>query len=171
VVARGGVEPPTFRFSEVWIIVRRIPLTSANVTLGPDRGRRRSLLFRGRRQHPATTCWLSRAEPYPRVQVRGRSWSSVAVDVTTDVGAEGLGRGHGLGLSIAYEQVADVPAQLAARARLLDSGHARKTDALDAASVAAGRDAHRLGFARCEPRISPASSTTARCSRELRERR
>jgi hypothetical protein len=25
-VARGEVEPPTFRFSEVWIIVRRISL-------------------------------------------------------------------------------------------------------------------------------------------------
>jgi hypothetical protein len=28
-MARGGVEPPTFRFSEVGIIVHRIPLTSA----------------------------------------------------------------------------------------------------------------------------------------------
>jgi hypothetical protein len=41
------------------------------------------------------------------------------------------------GLASAGEQVVDVPAQLAARARLLNSGHARKTDALDAASVAA----------------------------------
>lgn len=52
-------------------------------------------------------------------------------------GAEGLGRGVAQGLAGAGEQVVDVPAQLAARARLLNSGHARKTDALDAASVAA----------------------------------
>jgi hypothetical protein len=59
----------------------------ANVTLGLDKGRRRSLLFRSRRQHPATTCNLSRVGSYPRIQVRGRSWSSVAVYVDTDVGA------------------------------------------------------------------------------------
>jgi len=55
------------------------------------------------------------------------------------------------GLAMAGEQVVDVPAQLAARARLLNSGHARKTDALDAASVAA------VGFA-----SSPASSSPRR---------
>ena len=52
-------------------------------------------------------------------------------------GAEGLERGLAQGLATAGEQVVDVPAQLAARARLLNSGHARKTDALNAASVAA----------------------------------
>ncbi|MDQ3764098.1 MAG: hypothetical protein M3460_21645 [Actinomycetota bacterium] len=45
-------------------------------------------------------------------------------------GAKGLGRGVAQGLATAGEQVVDVPAQLAARARLLDSGHARKTDLL-----------------------------------------
>jgi hypothetical protein len=39
------------------------------------------LLIRSRRQHPATTCRLSRVVPHLLVQVRGRSWSSVAVDV------------------------------------------------------------------------------------------
>jgi transposase len=58
-------------------------------------------------------------------------------------GAEGLGRGVAQGLAAAGEQVVDVPAQLAARARLLNSGHARKTDALDAASVAAVAVHHR----------------------------
>ncbi|HEX2289109.1 MAG TPA: transposase, partial [Pseudonocardiaceae bacterium] len=58
-------------------------------------------------------------------------------------GAEGLGRGVAQGLAGAGEQVVDVPAQLAARARLLNSGHARKTDALDAASVAAVAVHHR----------------------------
>jgi hypothetical protein len=41
-------------------------------------------------------------------------------------GAEGLGWGVAQGLA-AGEQVVDVSAQLAARARLLNSGHARKT--------------------------------------------
>ena len=36
-------------------------------------------------------------------------------------------------------QVVDVPAKLAARARMLDTGHGRKTDAHDAHSVAAVR--------------------------------
>lgn len=51
-------------------------------------------------------------------------------------GAAGLGRGAAQGLAAAGEAVVDVPAQLAARARLLNTGHARKTDAIDAASVA-----------------------------------
>ena len=66
-------------------------------------------------------------------------------------GAEGLGRGVAQGLAAAGEQVVDVPAQLAARARLLNSGHARKTDALDAASVAAVACTIG-GFAWCAPR-------------------
>jgi transposase len=52
-------------------------------------------------------------------------------------GATGLGRGVGQLLAAAGEGVVDVPAKLAARARLLDSGSARKTDVTDAASVAA----------------------------------
>ena len=66
-------------------------------------------------------------------------------------GAEGLGRRVAQGLASAGEQVVDVPAQLAARARLLNSGHARKTDALDAASVAAVALHHpRLRLVRAE---------------------
>ena len=52
-------------------------------------------------------------------------------------GASGLGRGVAQLLAAADERVLDVPAKLAARARLLGSGSARKTDATDAASVAA----------------------------------
>lgn len=52
-------------------------------------------------------------------------------------GASGLGRGTAQLLAAAGEAVLDVPAKLAARARLLGSGSARKTDASDAASVAA----------------------------------
>ena len=51
-------------------------------------------------------------------------------------GASGLGRGVAQGLAAAGEPVVDVPAQLAARARLLNTGHARKTDSIDATSVA-----------------------------------
>jgi transposase len=51
-------------------------------------------------------------------------------------GAYGLGRPIAQQLAAAGEQVLDVPATLAARARLLSVGGGRKTDAADAASVA-----------------------------------
>jgi transposase len=51
-------------------------------------------------------------------------------------GAYGLGRPIAQQLAAAGEQVWDVPATLAARARLLNAGGRRKTDAADAASVA-----------------------------------
>jgi transposase len=51
-------------------------------------------------------------------------------------GANGLGRGIAQQLAAASETVLDVPATLAARARLLATGGGRKTDAADAASVA-----------------------------------
>jgi transposase len=51
-------------------------------------------------------------------------------------GAYGLGRPIAQQLAAAGEQVWDVPATLAARARLLGTGGGRKTDAADAASVA-----------------------------------
>lgn len=49
----------------------------------------------------------------------------------------GLGHGVSQLLAAAGEHVQDVPAKLAARARLLGGGSARKTDRIDAASVAA----------------------------------
>jgi transposase len=52
-------------------------------------------------------------------------------------GATGLGRQIAQALIAAGETVIDVPAKLAARARLLSTGNARKTDRIDAASVAA----------------------------------
>jgi transposase len=51
-------------------------------------------------------------------------------------GANGVGRPLAQRLLEAGEQVLDVPAKLAARARLLDTGHGRKTDAHDAHAVA-----------------------------------
>jgi transposase len=51
-------------------------------------------------------------------------------------GAYGLGRPIAQQLTAAGEQVLDVPATLAARARLLNTGGGRKTDTADAASVA-----------------------------------
>jgi len=48
----------------------------------------------------------------------------------------GVGRPLAQRLLEAGERVVDVPAKLAARARLLDTGHGRKTDAHDAHSVA-----------------------------------
>jgi transposase len=52
-------------------------------------------------------------------------------------GAAGLGRQIAQVLVAAGETVVDVPAKLAARARLLSTGNTRKTDPIDAASVAA----------------------------------
>jgi transposase len=57
-------------------------------------------------------------------------------------GASGLGRGIAQLLVAAGEQVVDVPAKLAARARLLGTSSARKTDLADAASVAAAAIHH-----------------------------
>jgi transposase len=51
-------------------------------------------------------------------------------------GANGVGRPLAQRLLEAGEEVLDVPAKLAARARLLDTGHGRKSDAHDAHSVA-----------------------------------
>lgn len=51
-------------------------------------------------------------------------------------GSLGVGRPLAQRLMEAGERVVDVPAKLAARARLLDTGHGRKTDAHDAHSVA-----------------------------------
>jgi transposase len=58
-------------------------------------------------------------------------------------GASGLGRPIAQLLVAAGEQVLDVPAKLAARARLLGTGSARKTDLADAASVATAALHHR----------------------------
>ncbi|MBT9254579.1 IS110 family transposase [Phycicoccus sp. MAQZ13P-2] len=51
-------------------------------------------------------------------------------------GANGVGRPLAQRLLEAGEQVLDVPAKLAARVRLFDTGHNRKTDAHDAHSIA-----------------------------------
>ena len=58
-------------------------------------------------------------------------------------GANGAGRPLAQRLLAAGEQVVDVPAKLAARVRLFDTGHNRKTDALDAHSIAMVARAHR----------------------------
>jgi transposase len=58
-------------------------------------------------------------------------------------GASGLGRGIAQLLVAAGEQVVDAPAKLAARARLLSTSSARKTDLADACSVVAAALHHR----------------------------
>jgi transposase len=58
-------------------------------------------------------------------------------------GAHGLGRGIAQQLAGAGEQVVDVPATLAMRARLLTTGGGRKSDPADAASVAHAALHHR----------------------------
>jgi Transposase len=51
-------------------------------------------------------------------------------------GSNGAGRSLAQGLLADGEHVVDVPAKLASRARMLDTGHGRKTDAHDTHSVA-----------------------------------
>jgi transposase len=75
---------------------------------------------------------------------RLRAWAACWVQRQWAVeGAAGLGRGVAQGLAGADEPVVDVPAQLADRARLLTTGHARKTDTIDAAAVAVVAQHHR----------------------------
>ena len=62
-----------------------------------------------------------------------KSWSERVWAVE---GANGVGRPLAQRLLESGEQVVDVPAKLAARVRLFDTGHNRKTDARDAHSVA-----------------------------------
>jgi hypothetical protein len=56
----------------------------------PEEIRTPNLLIRSRKQHPLRTCNLSIDVPNPWVHVQGCPWSSVAVDVPTDVDREGL---------------------------------------------------------------------------------
>ena len=79
--------------------------------------------------------------------VQLRAWAATWPERCWAVeGAGGLGRGIAQLLVAAGETVIDVPAKLAARARLLGAGNARKTDQVDAASVAAAAiHNHRLG--------------------------
>jgi transposase len=68
---------------------------------------------------------------------RLRKWaSSWPQRVWAIEGAAGLGRLLARQLVAAGERVVDVPSALAARARVLASGHGRKTDGIDARSVA-----------------------------------
>jgi hypothetical protein len=61
-------------------------------------------------------------------------------------GAHGVGRPVAQRLVADGQQVLDVPAKLAARVRVLSTGHGRKTDQADAVSVAvAARNAPRCG--------------------------
>jgi transposase len=81
----------------------------------------------------ATIRLETNGEAVARLRAWARRWSRCRWAVE---GASGLGRGVAQGLAAAGEVVVDVPAQLAARARLLNTGHARKTDSIDATSVA-----------------------------------
>src|SRR5690349_8584011 len=66
-----------------------------------------------------------------------RAYAKVWPDRTWGVeGANGVGRPLAQRLLACGEQVVDVPAKLAARVRLFDTGHNRKTDAHDAHSIA-----------------------------------
>jgi transposase len=70
---------------------------------------------------------------YAALQRYTRTWPDRVWAVE---GANGAGRPLAQRLVEAGERVLDVPAKLAARVRLFDTGHNRKTDALDAHSIA-----------------------------------
>ena len=70
---------------------------------------------------------------YAAMRTYAKSWPDRVWAVE---GANGTGRPLAQRLLEAGEQVVDVPAKLAARVRLFDTGHNRKTDALDAHSIA-----------------------------------
>src|SRR5680860_608001 len=70
---------------------------------------------------------------YAAMRTYAKSWPNRVWAVE---GANGAGRPLAQRLLEAGEHVVDVPAKLAARVRLFDTGHNRKTDALDAHSIA-----------------------------------
>src|SRR3954453_14100521 len=70
---------------------------------------------------------------YSAMRTYAQSWPERVWAVE---GANGAGRPLAQRLLEAGEHVVDVPAKLAARVRLFDTGHNRKTDALDAHSIA-----------------------------------
>src|SRR3954454_11397318 len=70
---------------------------------------------------------------YAAMRKYAKSWP---VRVWAVEGANGTGRPLSQRLLEAGERVVDVPAKLAARVRLFDTGHNRKTDARDAHSIA-----------------------------------
>jgi transposase len=74
---------------------------------------------------------------YAALQRYVKSLAPGASDRTWAVeGANGAGRSLAQRLLADGERVVDVPAKLAARVRLFDTGHNRKTDAVDAHSIA-----------------------------------
>ena len=70
---------------------------------------------------------------YAAMRRYAKAWSDRVWAVE---GANGTGRPLAQRLLEAGEQVVDVPAKLAARVRLFDTGHNRKSNALDAHSIA-----------------------------------
>ena len=75
-------------------------------------------------------------------------------------GANGLGRRIAQLLAAGGEDVVDVPATLAARARLLGTGGARKTDSADAAALPTSQCAAN----RLRPVVAEDQTTQLRCS-------
>ena len=96
--------------------------------VGHDRGRRRARDSAGRRAGSATD-----KAGYAAMRKHVAAWPERIWAVE---GSNGAGRSLAQRLLADGEHVVDVPAKLAARARMLDTGHGRKTDAHDAHSVA-----------------------------------
>ncbi len=86
-------------------------------------------------------------------------------------GSNGAGRSLAQRLLADGEHVVDVPAKLAARARMLDTGHGRKTDAHDAHSVAvAAVRAKQLRVLTLDPELETLRMLTDRREELARQR-
>jgi transposase len=70
-----------------------------------------------------------------RLPAAAALWAAVAGPGLGGEGANGIGRPLAQRLVAAGERVLDVPAKLAARARVFDTGQGRKTDAADAHAI------------------------------------
>ena len=105
------------------------------ITIGvdPHKASHTAVALDGDGRRLAEVRLLANRATTPRLLAWAGRWSE---RIWAIEGASGLGHLLAQQLVAAGETVLDVPATLAARARLLDQGHGRKTDALDAASVA-----------------------------------
>ena len=107
---------------------------AATCSTGP-RARRRRRRTRRTAQGPATAATRITSASVPQTRLDGPP-SDPESGETASEGSNGAGRPLAQRLLADGEQVVDVPAKLSARARLLDTGHNRKSDAHEAHAVA-----------------------------------
>jgi transposase len=107
----------------------------AKIIIGTDPHKASSTIevVDGREKTPAKGRYGTDNAGYHQMTAPARQWPDRAWAVE---GADGAGRPPAQRLPADGETVVDVPAELAARIRVLDTGQGRKTDATDAHSIA-----------------------------------